>query len=79
MSDQFKALIINQEGDNFSREVNKLLKSCGINIENGNYQLKVEASNFPLEIMYLRNSDIQNYLEDGVIDVAIVGENLLIK
>jgi len=57
----------------------KLLKSCGINLENGKDQLKVEASNFPIELLYLRNSDIPQYLEDGIVDIAIVGENLLIE
>lgn len=57
----------------------KLLKDCGIKIENGKDQLKVEVQNFPLEIFYLRNSDIPQYLEDGVVDVAIVGENLLME
>lgn len=57
----------------------QLLKDCGINAENGNDQLKVMAQNFPLEILYLRNSDIPQYLEDGVADIAIVGENLLVE
>jgi ATP phosphoribosyltransferase len=55
----------------------KLLKQCGISIDNGKDQLKVNASNFPLEIFYLRNSDIPQYIEDGVVDLGIVGENLL--
>ena len=57
----------------------KLLKDCGINAENGTDRLKVRAQNFPLEILYLRNSDIPQYLEDGVADIAIVGENLFIE
>ncbi len=57
----------------------KLLKSCGIAIDNGKDQLKVSVPNFPIEILYLRNSDIPQYLEDGVVDIAIVGENLLVE
>jgi ATP phosphoribosyltransferase len=57
----------------------KLLKDCGISIDNGKDQLKATARDFPLEILYLRNSDIPQYLEDGVVDIAIVGENLLIE
>ncbi len=57
----------------------KLLKDCGISINNGKDQLKVAVPNFPLEILYLRNSDIPQYLEDGVADIAIIGENLLIE
>lgn len=57
----------------------KLLKDSGISIENGKDQLKVSVPNFPLEILYLRNSDIPQYLEDGVVDIAIIGENILIE
>lgn len=57
----------------------KLLHDCGIAINNGRDQLKVSVDNFPLEILYLRNSDIPQYLEDGTVDIAIVGENLLIE
>ncbi len=57
----------------------RLLKDIGISIDNGKDQLKATAYNFPLEVLYLRNSDIPQYLEDGVADIAIVGENLLIE
>ncbi len=57
----------------------KLLKDCGISINNGKDQLRVSVSNFPVELLYLRNSDIPQYLEDGVADIAIIGENLLIE
>ncbi|BCY28766.1 ATP phosphoribosyltransferase [Flavobacterium okayamense] len=57
----------------------QILKDCGISVYNGNDQLKVTASNFPLEVYYLRNSDIPQYLIDGVVDVAIVGDNLLVE
>lgn len=55
----------------------KILKDCGISVENGKDQLKASVANFPMEILYLRNSDIPQYLEDGVVDVAIIGENVL--
>lgn len=57
----------------------KLLRECGISINNGNDQLKTAARNFPLELLYLRNGDIPQYVEDGVADIAIVGENILIE
>ncbi len=57
----------------------KLLKECGIAIDNGRDQLKVKALNFPVEVFYLRNSDIPQYLDDGVVDCAILGENTLIE
>ena len=57
----------------------KLLNDCGISIDNGKDQLKAIARNFPIEIFYLRNGDIPQYLRDGVVDIAIIGENLLIE
>lgn len=57
----------------------KILQDCGISINNGKGQLKAKASNFPLEIFYLRNGDIPKYLRDGVVDLAIIGENLCIE
>jgi len=57
----------------------KLLKDCGIVIDNGKDQLKAPARNFPLEILFLRNADIPQYVEDGVADAAIIGENVLIE
>lgn len=57
----------------------KILKDAGISIDNGKDQLKASSSNFPLEVFYLRNGDIPQYLRDGVIDIAIVGENLLFE
>ncbi|MEL0073565.1 MAG: ATP phosphoribosyltransferase [Flavobacteriaceae bacterium] len=56
-----------------------LLKRCGISIDNGKDQLKVAARNFPMEVFYLRNGDIPQYLRDGVVDLAIIGENLIIE
>jgi ATP phosphoribosyltransferase len=56
-----------------------LLKQCGISINNGKDQLKAEARNFPLEILYLRNSDIPRYIEQGVADIGVIGENLLVE
>ncbi len=57
----------------------RLLKQCGISVNNGKDQLKAEARNFPLEILYLRNSDIPRYLEQGVADIGVIGENLLVE
>ena len=57
----------------------QLLRECGLKIETSNGALKSDVSNFPLEILFLRNSDIPQYIIDGVVDLAIVGENLLIE
>lgn len=56
-----------------------LLKECGIKIDNGRGQLKAPARNFNAEVLYLRNSDIPQYIQDGVADIGIVGENTLIE
>ena len=55
----------------------EVLKECGIKIKSGNGLLKADASNFPMEVLFLRNSDIPEYVQDGVADIAIVGDNLL--
>ena len=52
-----------------------LLKNCGINTPNGDRKLKSKADNFPLEILYLRDDDIPEYVEKGVADIGIIGEN----
>jgi ATP phosphoribosyltransferase len=56
-----------------------LLKECGISISNGVNKLKTEASNFPLEIFFLRDDDIPQYVEDAVADIGIVGENVVLE
>ncbi|MCP9749874.1 ATP phosphoribosyltransferase [Ferruginibacter sp. HRS2-29] len=57
----------------------KLLKECGIELNNGNKQLKTVAFNFPLEVYFLRDDDIPQYVYDGVADIGIVGENVLLE
>ncbi|GAA4282050.1 ATP phosphoribosyltransferase [Gaetbulibacter aestuarii] len=57
----------------------QILKDIGISIDNGKDQLKASAKDFPVEIFYLRNGDIPQYLKDGVVDAAIIGENVLIE
>lgn len=72
-----KLKIAIQKSGRLKDESMKILKDCGIVIDNGRDQLKASAQNFPLEVFYLRNSDIPQYVEDGVVDLGIVGENLL--
>ena len=57
----------------------KLLKECGIELNNGNKQLKAAAINFPIEVFFLRDDDIPQYVYDGVADIGIVGENVLLE
>jgi ATP phosphoribosyltransferase len=55
----------------------RLLKECGIDISNGVNKLKAEASNFPVEVYFLRDDDIPQYVEDAVADIGFVGENVV--
>jgi ATP phosphoribosyltransferase len=55
----------------------RLLKECGIDIGNGVNKLKAEATNFPIELFFLRDDDIPQYVEDGVADIGFVGENVV--
>ena len=56
-----------------------LLKECGLKIPSPQGQLKASVDNYPLDILFLRNSDIPQYVQDGVADIAIIGENLLVE
>lgn len=68
-----------QKSGRLNEDSLKILKECGISVSNGLDQLRATVSNFPMEILYLRNSDIPQYLIDGVVDIAIIGENLLVE
>jgi ATP phosphoribosyltransferase len=72
-----KLKIALQKSGRLSDESNALLKKCGIRFSDGLGKLKSEAVNFPLEIYFLRDDDIPEYVADGVADVGIVGENVL--
>ena len=74
-----KLKIAVQKSGRLNEDSMKLLKDIGISIDNGKDQLKVSARDFPVEVFYLRNGDIPQYLRDGVVDVAIIGENVLIE
>ena len=74
-----KIRIAIQKSGRLNEESLQLLKNCGVSIDNGKDQLKAIARNFPLEVLYLRNGDIPQYLRDGVVDIAILGENTLIE
>lgn len=57
----------------------QLLKESGINISNGSSKLRAEASNFPIEVLFLRDDDIPQYVEQQVADVGILGENEVLE
>ena len=68
-----------QKSGRLSEDSLKLFKECGIKINNGERKLKAIASNFPIEFLYLRDDDIPGYVEDGVADLGIIGQNVLIE
>lgn len=66
-----------QKSGRLHEESIQLLKDCGIAVRNGHNQLKSTVENFPLEVYFLRDDDIPQYVEDGVANIGIVGENVL--
>jgi ATP phosphoribosyltransferase len=74
---QMKLRIAIQKSGRLYEDSVQLLKECGIALRNVKDRLKTEADNFPLEVFFLRDDDIPQYVEDGVADIGIVGENVL--
>jgi len=74
-----KLKIAIQKSGRLSEKSLTLLKECGIEFDNGLNKLKAEAYNFPLEVYFLRDDDIPQYVEDGVADIGIVGENVVLE
>ena len=74
-----KLKIAIQKSGRLNKDSLDLLSKCGIKIDNYKDQLKASSRNFPVEVYFLRNSDIPKYINDGVVDLAIIGENLLIE
>lgn len=70
-----KIKIAIQKSGRLSEKSIELLTECGIKVSNGNRKLKTDASNFPMEILFLRDDDIPQYVEQGVADIGILGEN----
>jgi len=66
-----------QKSGRLSEDSLKLLKDCGIDLRNVKDRLRTEADNFPLEVFFLRDDDIPQYVEDGVADIGFVGENVV--
>jgi ATP phosphoribosyltransferase len=66
-----------QKSGRLNQDSMQLLKECGIDISNGINQLKADASNFPIEVFFLRDDDIPQYVQDGVADIGFVGENVV--
>lgn len=68
-----------QKSGRLQEESLKLLKEAGLSFSNGKDQLKTQATNFPVELLFLRDDDIPQYVEDQVADAGIVGENVMIE
>ncbi|MBP8960192.1 MAG: ATP phosphoribosyltransferase, partial [Bacteroidales bacterium] len=66
-----------QKSGRLSENSKRLLEECGIKFSNGTGILKTTATNFPVEILFLRDDDIPQYVEQGVADAGIVGENMV--
>jgi len=56
-----------------------LLKEAGIKVSSTKRTLLVQSSNFPIEVLYLRDDDIPQTVADGVADIGIVGENEFVE
>ncbi|MGZ4116389.1 MAG: ATP phosphoribosyltransferase, partial [Bacteroidia bacterium] len=74
-----KLKIAIQKSGRLNEDSIKILKEAGIEFNNGLNKLKAEAINFPLEVFFLRDDDIPQYVEDGVADIGIVGENVILE
>ncbi len=68
-----------QKNGRLSENSHKLLEECGIKFSNGNGVLKTKARNFPVEILFLRDDDIPQYVEQQVADIGILGENMVFE
>ncbi|NBC07612.1 MAG: ATP phosphoribosyltransferase, partial [Bacteroidetes bacterium] len=78
MSDSRLKLAVQKSGRLLDGSL-ELLKECGIRVDNGKGRLKASANNFPIDILYLRNSDIPQYVQDGVADIGIIGQNTVVE
>ncbi|PHR35599.1 MAG: ATP phosphoribosyltransferase [Fluviicola sp.] len=70
-----KLKIAVQKNGRLSEKSLELLKNCGIKLPNGGRVLKASASNFPIEVLFLRDDDIPQYVEQGIADLGILGQN----
>ena len=74
-----KLKIAIQKSGRLSENSKKLLEECGIKFSNGISVLKTTARNFPVELLFLRDDDIPQYVEQQVADIGILGENMVLE
>ncbi len=79
MKDKKTLTLAIQKSGRLSEGSINLLKKCGIRLQNGNNNLKAIARGFPLELIFLRDDDIPQYVEDGVADAGILGLNEVLE
>ena len=72
-----KLRIAIQKSGRLSEKSLQLLKECAIGFNSGFLQLKAQSSEFPAELLYLRDDDIPGYVEKGIADIGIVGLNVV--
>jgi ATP phosphoribosyltransferase len=77
MSKRLKIAI--QKSGRLSEVSLSILKECGIDIKNGKSALLTSASNFPLDVLFLRDDDIPEYVADGIAHLGILGENVVVE
>jgi ATP phosphoribosyltransferase len=73
--DQLRIAI--QKSGRLSEKSLELISEAGISFNNGDRKLITKSSNFPVELLFLRDDDIPQYVADGVADIGIVGENVI--
>ncbi|MBT9483244.1 ATP phosphoribosyltransferase [Sediminibacterium sp.] len=78
-NENYKLRLAIQKSGRLHDDSMRLLKECGIDISNGVNKLKADATNFPIEVFFLRDDDIPQYVEDGVADIGFVGENVVFE
>jgi ATP phosphoribosyltransferase len=79
LNEKMKLKIAIQKSGRLYDDSISMLRECGIDLRNVKDRLKTESDNFPLEVFFLRDDDIPQYVEDAVADIGIVGENVLME
>ena len=74
-----KLKIALQKSGRLSEKSQEMIREAGISLTNGKRNLVAQSSSFPVEVLYLRDDDIPQYVEDGVADIGIVGEDVFVE
>jgi len=74
-----KLKIALQKSGRLSEKSQEMIREAGISLTNGKRNLVAQSGSFPIEVLYLRDDDIPQYVEDGVADIGIVGEDVFVE